>query len=93
MSNEAQGTKLLGYMYLKPGLSQRNGMTLLYTCLSGIPFLVVINFIQPYILTAMLNIPTEQHGSISGYLAILHEIIMIAPDRSCRRPGRSHRPP
>jgi len=78
MSNEQQGTNLLGYIRLKPGLSRMNGTTLLYASITGIPFLVVINFIQPYILTAMLNIPTEQHGSISGYLAILHEIIMIA---------------
>ena len=78
MSNEPQGTNLLGYIHLQPGLSRMNGATLLYACLTGIPFLVVINFIQPFILTAMLNIPTEQHGSLSGYLAILHEIIMIA---------------
>jgi MFS family permease len=78
MSNESQGTKLLGYIQLMPGLSRMNGATLLFACLTGIPFLVVINFIQPIILQAMLDIPTEQQGSVSGYLAVLHEIIMIA---------------
>ena len=78
MSNEQQGTNLLGYIRLQPGLSRMNGGTLLFACLTGIPFLVVINFIQPIILQAMLDIPTEQQGSISGYLAVLHEIIMIA---------------
>lgn len=78
MSSEPRGIRLLGYITLKPGLNKTHGMTLLFACITGIPFLVVINFIQPYILTAILNIPTEQHGSISGYLAILHEIIMIA---------------
>ncbi len=77
MSTEEQGTKLLGYILLKPGLSRMNGATILFASITGIPFLVVINFIQPYILTAMLDIPTEQHGSVSGYLAIVHEIIMI----------------
>lgn len=77
MANESQGMRLLGYIRLKPGLSRLNGATILYASITGIPFLVVINFIQPYILTAMLDIPTEQHGSISGYLAIVHEIIMI----------------
>ncbi len=77
MSIESQGIKLLGYIRLKPGLSTINGTTLLYASITGIPFLVVINFIQPYILSAMLDIPTHQQGSISGYLAILHEIIMI----------------
>ncbi|MDH3976958.1 MAG: MFS transporter, partial [Gammaproteobacteria bacterium] len=52
-------------------------MTMLYACLTGIPFLVVINFIQPYILTAMLNLPSDQYGSTSGNLAVLHELIMI----------------
>jgi len=78
MSPESRRTRLLGYIELQAGLNKTHGMTLLFACITGIPFLVVINFIQPYILTAILNIPTEQHGSISGYLAILHEIIMIA---------------
>ncbi|MAF84556.1 MAG: MFS transporter [Gammaproteobacteria bacterium] len=77
MANNSQGIKLLGYILLKPGLSKMNGATILFASVTGIPFLVVINFIQPYILTAMLDIPTAQHGSISGYLAIVHEIIMI----------------
>ena len=77
MANNSQGIKLLGYILLKPGLSRMNGATILFASITGIPFLVVINFIQPYILTAMLDIPTAQHGSISGYLAIVHEIIMI----------------
>ena len=77
MTQESRATRLLGYVWLKPGLSPLNGYTMIWACLTGIPFLVVLNFIQPFILTAILNVPTEQHGSISGYLAILHEIIMI----------------
>ena len=77
MSNQTQGTKLLGYIHLQPGLSRMNGWTLVIACLTGIPFLVVINTIQPFIL-AMLDIPTEQQGSISGYVAVLHELIIIA---------------
>ena len=76
MDTDTSGTRL-GYIRLQPGISRMNGLTMLYACLTGIPFLVVINFIQPYILTAMLDIPSQQQGSISGYLAILHEIIMI----------------
>jgi len=54
-----------------------NGYTMLWVCLTGIPFLVVINFFQPYILSAMLNVPSAEQGSISAYLAVLHEIVMI----------------
>jgi MFS family permease len=76
MISESSGTKL-GYIWLQPGYTKINGWTLLFACLTGIPFLVVINFVQPYILTEMLHLPQEQQGSISGYLAILHEIIVL----------------
>jgi len=77
MNTDPKSTRLLGYIRLQPGISPAHGYTALFACLTGIPFLVLINFIQPYILTAMLDIPTQQHGSISGYLAILHEMILI----------------
>lgn len=78
MTQGTQDTRLLGYLWLQPGLSKMNGYTLLWACLTGIPFLVVINFIQPYILSAMLDVPMEQQGSVSARLAVLHEFIMIA---------------
>jgi MFS family permease len=77
MDTNPHSRRLLGYIDIKPVFSHINGYTVLFACLTGIPFLVIINFIQPYILTAMLDIPSAQHGSVSGYLAILHEIIMI----------------
>ncbi|MFW2405801.1 MAG: MFS transporter [Gammaproteobacteria bacterium] len=77
MPEESQATRLLGYIRLQPGLSTLNGYTMVWACLTGIPFLVVINFVQPFILTAILDVPTQEQGSVSGYLAILHEIILI----------------
>lgn len=77
MTEGSQATRLLGYIRLQPGLSVMNGYTLVWACLTGIPFLVVINFVQPFILTAILDVPTQEQGSVSGYLAILHEIILI----------------
>ncbi len=77
MTEGSQATRLLGYLWLKPGLSPLNGYTMVWACLTGIPFLVVINFVQPFILTAVLDVPVQEQGSISGYLAILHEIILI----------------
>jgi MFS family permease len=76
MTTNSQGIKL-GYIWLQQGYTRTNGMTLLFACLTGIPFLVIINFIQPYILNEMLGLPQEQQGSISGYLAIVHEIIIL----------------
>jgi MFS family permease len=76
MTTETSGVRLW-YMRLQPGYSKTNGLTLLFACLTGIPFLVIINFIQPYILSEMLNLPQEQQGSISGYLAIMHEIVVL----------------
>jgi len=82
MSPDAQpeygrSKRILGYLWLQPGISRINGYTMLWGCLTGIPFLVVINFFQPYILTAMLDIPASEQGSVSAYLAVLHEIVMI----------------
>jgi MFS family permease len=76
MTTETKGIRL-GYIWLNEGYTRKNGLTLLFACLTGIPFLVIINFIQPYILNEMLGLPQEQQGSISGYLAILHEIIIL----------------
>ena len=77
MNLDSRPLSLLGYIRLQPGISRMNGYTVLFACLTGIPFLVIINFIQPFILTAMLDIPMQRHGSISGSLAFLHEIILI----------------
>lgn len=78
MTETPHSNRLLRYIWLQPGLSMMNGYTFIWVCLTGIPFLVVINFIQPFILNVMLDVPTQEQGSISGYLAILHEIILIA---------------
>jgi len=75
--NQRSGTRILGYLWLQPGLSKMNGYTVLWAMLTGIPFLVVINFFQPYILTAILKIPAADQGSVSAWLAVLHEIFMI----------------
>ncbi len=77
VSRSDQSIKVLGYLWLQPGLSRINGYTMLWGCLTGIPFLVVINFFQPYILTAMLDVPSTEQGEVSAYLAVLHEIVMI----------------
>jgi MFS family permease len=76
MTTETKGIRL-GYIWLNEGYTRKNGLTLLFACLTGIPFLVIINFIQPYILNEMLGLPQAQQGSVSGYLAILHEIIIL----------------
>lgn len=80
MASEMTGTSL-GFKWLnlnlQPGLSRTNGRTLLFACLTGIPFLVIINFIQPYILTTILDVPQQDQGSISGNLALFHELIIL----------------
>jgi len=78
MSTESRSTRILGYLWLQPGLSKVNGYTMLWAMFTSIPFLVVINFFQPYILTAILNVPAAEQGATSAYLALLHEIFMIA---------------
>jgi len=71
------GTKL-GYIWLQPGVSRLNGLTLLYVLFVSIGLLVFLNFQQPYVLEVMLGIPPERHGRVVGQMALVHELVLIA---------------
>ncbi len=68
----------LGPIYLGPGITRGNGISLIIVgFLLGIvsPF---INFAQPYILTEHLGIPGNEQGGVSGDLAFWSEIVLIS---------------
>ena len=93
MTNELAGQRL-GYIWLKPGVSRTNGLTLLYTGLTGIPVLAFLNFIQPIVLEVILGIPKSAQGPVTANLAVAQELILLAlvgpfgalSDRVGRRP-------
>lgn len=71
------GVKLLGYIWLQPGVSRLNGMTLLYVLFVSIGLLVFLNFQQPYVLEVMLGIPADRHGRVVAQMALVHELVLI----------------
>lgn len=67
----------LGYIWLQPGVTRLNGVTLLYVLFVSIGLLVFLNFQQPYVLEVMLGIPAERHGRVVGQMALVHELVLI----------------
>lgn len=92
--HDSRGVKLLGYIWLQPGVSRLNGWTLLYVLFASIGLLVFLNFQQPYVLEVMLGIPAEEHGRVIAKMGLVHEIVLISlvgpfgalADRIGRRP-------
>ena len=84
----------IGPIKLSEGISRFNAVTYLYACIICIGILAGLNFIQPYILSVVLEIPRSEQGTISGSLAFMQEIIAIIlvsffgviSDRIGRRP-------
>lgn len=84
----------LGFLWLQPGVSRFNGLTLIYAALTGIPFLAFINFIQPIVLEVSLGLPRDNQGPVTANLAVVQELILLflvgpfgaLSDRIGRRP-------
>jgi|TARA_B110000196_G_scaffold316107_1_gene326872 MFS family permease len=84
----------IGPIKLSEGISRFNAVTYLYACIICIGILAGLNFIQPYILSVVLEIPRSEQGTVSGSLAFMQEIIAIIlvsffgilSDRIGRRP-------
>ena len=69
--------KFLGVM-LAPGVSGMN-MTVFYlTCVATILLGTFINAFQPFLFSEIMNIPSDQHGVVSGKLNFAGEIAIIA---------------
>ncbi len=92
--NDISNAKHIGPIYVMPGVSTVNIVTVLYAGFITISMLTGINFLQGYILTQHLDIPRGEQGTISGDLAFWTEVITIAlfvpfgtlSDRIGRRP-------
>ncbi len=64
-------------VWLQPGISVTNGVTLMYASFIGISFLTFINYGQAYVLDANLGIPRSRQGTITGNLAFITEVVTI----------------
>lgn len=84
----------LGPIHLQPGVSSTHGLALLYAAFFSVCLLAFINFSQPYLLRVNLGVAPGEEGSLTGYLTLCQEIVvllLVAPfgalsDRIGRRP-------
>ena len=52
-------------------------VTLLYATAASLALLTLVNFIQPYLLQEVFNIPRGEQGALTGNLAALQEVVVI----------------
>ncbi|MDX2144277.1 MAG: MFS transporter [Rhodospirillaceae bacterium] len=84
----------LGPVTLAAGISRLNGATLLYISFFSIASTVFLSFVQPYIFNEILQVPTEEQGTLAGNLVLFGELVVLAfigvagvlSDRIGRRP-------
>jgi MFS family permease len=79
MSGTSIDTKCakFGPVWLAPGVSRANMSTLLYAAFFTIGLITFIGVGTPYVLTAILKIPADQQGSVSGNLVFWNEITAL----------------
>lgn len=69
--------KFLG-IQIYPGVSGWNMSTFYLTCIVTILLGTFVNAFQPFLFTEIMNIPTDQHGVVSGKLNFAGEIAIIS---------------
>ena len=74
--NEAKALKL-GPFWFTPGVSGANLGTMLFAGFGTMAMISFMSFMQPYVLTELMNIPAEQQGALTGNLHAFQEIIFI----------------
>lgn len=67
-----------GPIWLVRGVSAWNFATLLYAAFFAIGLLTYVGSGTPYVMTAMLHIPAENQGVVTGQLVLWTEIVSIA---------------
>ena len=73
---DTNGRKI-GPFWFVPGISALNAVTVTYGAFSTLSILTYMNFIQPYVLNEILEIPAERQGSLTGLLGTVQEIVVI----------------
>lgn len=67
----------VGPFWFTPGITGLNVATCLFSVGAALAMMTFMNFVQPYVLTDVLNIPREQQGKLTGSLASLQEVVVI----------------
>jgi MFS family permease len=74
---DPSGMKFLGF-WITPGLTRGNVGAIFFASFTTVAMVVYLSLIQPYILTEIVGIPHDRQGIVTGYLALMQEIIVIA---------------
>jgi MFS family permease len=69
--------KKFGPIWLTPGIGYANATAGIYASFTTIGLLIFLSFIQPYLLTEVLDIPRGEQGSVTGRLTMLQEVVVI----------------
>jgi MFS family permease len=93
-SATTEPTAKLGPVHLAPGISRINAGTLFYAAFFSIASSVFLSFVQPYIFTEMLQLPSDEQGKLAGKLVFFGEFVVlcligmagVASDKIGRRP-------
>jgi len=91
--NDEPGIRI-GAIQLAHGVTRFNFWSFIYASFICIGILAGLNIMQPYVLTEILQLPREVHGTVSGNLGVWQELIAILlinpfgwlSDRIGRRP-------
>jgi len=67
----------IGPYWFTPGISTLNVATCLFAVGAALAMMTFMNFVQPYVLTEILDIPREQQGKLTGTLASMQEVVVI----------------
>ena len=66
-----------GPFWLVPGVSKLNASTFFVCSFTFVTLVTFLNFVQPYILEEVLQVPVDQQGKVTGYLNFLHEGVAL----------------
>jgi len=74
---DPSGLKFLGF-WITPGLTRGNVWTVFFASFTTVAMVVYLSLIQPYILMEIVGISQDRQGIVTGYLAIMQEVMVIS---------------
>lgn len=68
----------IGFFWFTPGWSRANAATVWAASFFTIGLAAFLSLVQPYLLNAVLDVPLDQQGSVTGTLGFAQELLVIA---------------
>ena len=76
MQADTSGIKF-GPFWLTPGVSRINAASYFSTAFLFVTLTTFLGFIQPFLLSEVLQVPADQQGAVTGRLSAFHEGIAL----------------